>query len=88
MVIIGEREKKLPVWARDLIADLRRRIEVGREPLINELAKLRPCVELLERRLGGTKELLECAAKGGHMTAQEIIEVLESYSLTLTEDKK
>ena len=56
------------------------------EPLISELATIRPQVELLKRRIAATEELLSCAAKGGHMTAQEIINVLESYSLTVTKD--
>lgn len=81
-----EREAKLPLWARELIANLRFRIQVGNEPLLAEVAKSRPRLELLERKCAGLEELIRCAASGGHLNAEKIVEVLESYSITLTKE--
>lgn len=81
---MDEREKKLPSWAQQIIADLRKRVQYGTEPLIAELAKLRPQVELLKAREGALTELLNCAARGGHKTSQDIIEIIESYGLVLS----
>lgn len=78
------REDKLPNWAKELIADLRRRIQYGNEPLINEIAKLRPQMEKMRAQHEAMTELLECAARGGHKTAQEIIAIIQAYDLTLT----
>lgn len=80
------REEKLPAWARDLIADLRKLVETGREPLVKELASLRPQNELLKAKEGALMELLECAARGGHLGAASIVRVLSGYSLQLVKD--
>ena len=80
-----DREEKLPQWARQLIADLRKRLEANREPLLAELTKLRPQVALLKARNEALTELLECAAIGMHKTSQEIIAIIQAYDLTLTE---
>jgi hypothetical protein len=66
---------------------LRRRLEYATEPLAAEIAKLRPRLELLQRRNEALGELLECAARGGHKDAQEIMEVIRGYDLTLTPQK-
>lgn len=79
-----EREASLPKWAQELIRSLRLRIQVATEPLVAELARLRPRMELLKARWEAMTELLECAARGGHKTAEEIVRTLESYDLTLT----
>lgn len=81
---MDEREVRLPAWAQQLIADLRKKVQYGNEPLMKELAKLRPQVELLMARNGALTELLECAAMGGHKTAQEIVKIIEAYDMTLT----
>lgn len=81
---VDERENKLPVWARELIADLRMRVQYGNEPLLDEVAKLRPQVEVLKRRNEALTELLQCAARGGHKTSQEVIAIIEEFDLTLT----
>ncbi len=78
------REEKLPNWARQLIASLRLRLDAKVDPLVAELAKLRPRVELLMARESAMTELLECAARGGHKTAKEIVEIIGTYDLTLT----
>jgi hypothetical protein len=80
------REANLPKWARELIATLRLRLASATEPLTAEVARLRPQVDLLQRKLDAIEELLTCAARGGHKTAAEIIEVLESYDLQLSKD--
>ena len=77
------REVKLPVWARELIATLRLRVETDNEPLRREVVKLRPLVEELKRRNEALTELLECAARGQHKTAQEIMEIIQTYDLEL-----
>ncbi len=81
------REAKLPVWTRELIATLRQRISILNDPSnphIKELVELRRQVPLLKARYEAMTELLGCAAKGGHKTAQEIMEIIEQYDLTLT----
>lgn len=80
------REANLPKWARDLIKELRDRVKYATEPLVSEVAKLRTKTDLQERKLGALTELITCAAKGGHLTSVEIINVLESYSLTVSKD--
>ncbi len=82
---MDEQEAKLPVWARDLIADLHRRIQYYREPAIKDLTRLRLQVELLTAHNGALIELLQCASRGGHMASQEIVNVLEGYDLSLKE---
>ena len=81
---MDERESRLPRWVQELIQDLRKRAAHASEPLIAELTKLRPQMELARRREEAMTELLECAARGGHKTAQEIIAIIEAYNLTLT----
>jgi hypothetical protein len=83
---VDEREKKLPQWAKQLIADLRKLVEHGNGPLLAELHKLRPQVELLKRRNESLIELLDCAATGKHKTAIEIMEIIRNYDLTLTKE--
>lgn len=80
---MDERENKLPAWAKQTIADLRLRVANNAEPLARELVNLRPRVELLNARNGALMELLECAAKGGHITSQAIVETLRGYTLEL-----
>lgn len=82
------REKNLPKWAQDELHRLRLCRDEQTRPLINELARLRPKVELLQAHNDALKELLECAARGGHKTAQEIIKVIETYDLTLTKKEE
>ena len=77
------REKSLPKWAQEIINDLRRRINVACEPLIRELNKLRPLAEVHAARYGAMIELLQCAAKGGHATANEIVNIIEEFDLVL-----
>lgn len=81
-----EREAKLPAWAQQMIASLRLRAATATEVGAKEIATLRARNELLERRTSALEELLTCAAKGGHKTAQEIISVLESYSLSVVKE--
>lgn len=81
--MIDEREARLPAWCRELLANLRQRIQVSNEPLVKELALLRPKVELLQARNNAMEELLLCAANGGHMTARAIMDVIEGYDLVL-----
>lgn len=81
-----DREKNLPKWAQELIGELRTRPQYAMEAAARELAVLRPQVERLKRQVGALEELLLCAARGGHATAQTIIEVLNGHSLTLTPD--
>lgn len=83
-----DREKNLPNWAQSLINDLRLRVQIATEQSAKEIARLRPRVDLLERRNESLNELLECAAKGGHITSSEIIEVLAGNSLVLAPNEK
>lgn len=78
-----DREKTLPKWAQEIIAELRHRLKTDSEQAIKELNRLRPRVEFLEAKNNGLMELLGCAAKGGHMTAQEICSLLDGYELQL-----
>ena len=80
----NERIAKLPLWARQLIAGLRQRVTSGQEQLIAELVKLRPQVDLLKSRNEALTELLDCAARGQHKTAAQIMEIIRAYDLTLT----
>lgn len=79
------RENSLPKWSQQLIADLRNRVKYAVEPMVTELARLRPQVERLKAHNEAMQDLLSCAARGGHKTAQEIIEVIERYDLVLRE---
>jgi len=86
---MDNREAKLPTWAKELLACLRKQIEQGQEPLVRELNRLRPQMELLRLREAAMTELLDCAAKGGHKSAQEIMDIIRAYNLTLTpEDRR
>lgn len=78
------REANLPRWAQEMIKKLRDRLDISRDPLVTEVAKLRPQVELLKTRNEALIELLECAARGQHKTAAEIMEIIRAYNLTLT----
>jgi hypothetical protein len=80
------REEKLPRWAKELIADLRKRVQYGNEPLLREISQLRPQVELLKRRNEALTELLGCAARGEHKYAIEIMGIIQAYNLTLTKE--
>ncbi len=82
------REAALPKWVKELIDDLRKRVQFATEPMVKELARLRPQVELLKTRNEALTELLECAARGGHKTAQEIMEIIRAYDLTPTPQDK
>ena len=53
-----------------------------------EIAKLRPQVALLKARNEALTELLECAARGGHKTASEIVDIIHGYDLTLTKKEQ
>jgi hypothetical protein len=87
---MDEREAKLPVWAREIIRTLRERIwsmTSPDSPVVREVAELRPQVDLLKRRNGALRELLECAAKGGHVASQDIVSILAGYGLQLGPDE-
>lgn len=75
-----DREARLPQWAQSLIASLRERVRIGMEPATRELAKLRPRCAKLQAENDALKELLQAAARGGHLTAQEIVTVIQSYA--------
>lgn len=85
---MDEREKNLPKWAQELITDLRKRVEYSTEPLTRELAEIRPRVRLLETRNGALLELLECAAKGGHINSQTVISVIQGYGMELIKEEE
>jgi hypothetical protein len=78
---MDEREAKLPAWARELIANLRRAVQDKYGPLHRELDQLRPQVQRLTARNEALTELLECAARGGHATSQTIIDILKQYPI-------
>lgn len=87
---MDERENNLPKWAQDLIAALRKKIE--RDPqeqqeAIKRAQRQRDTNDLIKAESEAYRELLECAARGKHLTAAAIIEVLAGYSLTLTKDE-
>ncbi len=82
---MDSREEKLPVWAKDLLADMRRKIATATEPLLKELNTLRPRMEILKSRNEAMIELIECAAKGGHPTSIEIAKMIEAYGLDKSE---
>jgi hypothetical protein len=71
--MFDEREKNLPKWAQETIARYRKDL-------------LRPKVELLQVRYAALMELLECAAKGGHLGAKEIVSVLSGYGLEMVKE--
>jgi hypothetical protein len=83
---MDEREKHLPKWAQSALNDLRHQLQTQHESLKRELERLRPKVERLEVSNAAMLELLQCAAKGGHMTAKEIVQLLEGYTLQLVKD--
>jgi hypothetical protein len=78
---MDDREAKLPVWAKELLAYQRKQVAMANEPLVRELATLRPLVEKLKNKNSALTQLLECAAKGGHITAQEIVAELRVHEL-------
>jgi galactokinase/mevalonate kinase-like predicted kinase len=48
---MDEREKKLPKWAQELIADLRKRIEMGDTELLTKMISLRSEIQQLKSKL-------------------------------------
>lgn len=78
-----EREARLPRWAQTMLSTLRERVKVATEPLVAELAKLRPKVKRLRAQNEALTELLQCAALGGHHDAQTIVEVLQNYDIPM-----
>lgn len=78
-----EREAKLPAWARELIADLRKDVQLRVEVITRDNKQLVERVRLLSSRNEALTELLECAAKGGHITATVIADMLKTYDLQL-----
>jgi hypothetical protein len=78
--VTDEREARLPAWVRELLGHLRREVATGRDPLLRELSVLRPQLDKVRAINEALTELLQCAAKGGHMTAGEIVAVIESYT--------
>ena len=84
---MNNREESLPKWAQDIIKGLRVGLRMATEPLTKELNALRPKVELLKTRNDALRELLECAAKGGHITSAEILQVIEGYGLCLVPEE-
>lgn len=81
------REERLPVWTRELLADLRRKVMTATEPLYRELNQLRPRMEKLKRQNEALTELLDCAARGGHPTAVEIAKMIEAYGLNRNQEE-
>lgn len=76
---MDEREARLPAWAREVIADLRRRVQCATGQLTRELSRLRPQVEKLAAENNAMRELMQAAARGGHMGASEIVRVIDEY---------
>jgi len=74
------REERLPGWAKEIINGLRQRVQHGNEPLLREVAKLRPEVAALRAKNEALTELLQMAAKGGHVAASQIVAVIEEYA--------
>lgn len=85
---MDEREAKLPAWARNLILELRQRIDYWKDGPAKKIAELQKKNEQLESRNAAMTELLECAAKGGHMTATDIIGIIGGYSLELVKEEE
>lgn len=81
MDIANERESRLPAWARETINMQRSQLAAQAEPLVRELATLRPLVEKLRNKNSALVLLLDCAAKGGHVTSQEIMTELRAHDL-------
>lgn len=77
---MDQREQNLPFWAQKLITELRERIATSNQPLIKELAKLRPQVAALTAKNDALRELLGMAALCGHATASEIMAVIDAYA--------
>jgi hypothetical protein len=76
-------EASLPKWAQERLERFRSDLQKAREPLLKELGVLRPKVELLEARNAALVELLQAAARGGHLAAADIVRTLEGYELQL-----
>lgn len=74
------REVTLPKWAQQTINDLRKRVQSGNEPLLKEVSQLRPQVAHLRAKNDALNELLQMAAKGGHVAALDIINVIQDYA--------
>lgn len=82
------REDRLPMWAQILIRGLRQEITAHTERLERELKTLRPLTQKLKAHNEALTELLECAARGGHKTAKEIMDIIGSYSLELSKEEE
>lgn len=54
--------------------------------LLKQLDTYRAQVKKLKARNYALTELLECAARGGHMVAQQIIDVIGGYNLELVKE--
>ena len=70
-----QREDKLPVWARELLANLRQQLEAERR----KVKGLEHESKVYYARNEALNELLDCAAKGGHKTAQTIVDMIKVY---------
>ena len=78
------RETSLPKWAQELITKLRANLATAMEPADRERRKREEVEKRFKRSqdvLAALHELLFTAAKGGHRTSQEIINVLDSYEV-------
>ena len=84
---MDEREANLPKWAQQVIQELRKSIKHLAEGPAREIAKLTRENVLYQRRFEAMTELLECAARGDHKTAQEIVSIIQAYSLELVKDE-
>ena len=74
------REKNLPVWVQQLLRGLRQRLATDSQSREIEIVKLN--LAQLKLRVAAMFELIECAAKGGHLEATEITKIIESYGIT------
>lgn len=78
---MDSREERLPAWCKELLSSLRQRVQSGNEPLLKELAMLRPKVaDLAAKNNALTKLLFEIATEDGHVGASDIISVIEEYA--------
>ncbi len=83
MDVMDEREAKLPLWARETIANLRRQLQIKPDTQ-DTINKLRLQLELMKAKNEAMTELIECAARGGHKQSVEIMDIIGNYDLTLT----
>jgi len=75
---------KLPVWARELIASLRKQAEPNNNTirnLHNQLETREKRLRVLESRYEALQMIMEAAAKGEHETAKAYVErILTEYA--------